>query len=315
MTTTSPLRSLGYPTWQRWRRTSLPLPLSGAARSSRRRLRHETLATDSLLYVQVPYDVLLSYFCRCHDLVLCTPESRRLQLLQHLDVEERGQWAARCTGATTLGVIIGAVMRERDALWLTGHCQHLPSLRVRHRVGPRRPQLRLDKLELWSSASATGPGCARRFSAISAAPRSTENAVLTAAGLSCSQGAFADRSSARQLPKGCLKRGPLLCPGGARGQPLDNHVFKDFRSFWMNWSPLTYASPKNPHALSSSTSSAVSMPPCPRFSCGANGRSSHPSTSRLTRTWTCRVHRAIRGPSESCHRCRGHELCYQVSGS
>ena len=36
------------------------------------------------------------------------------------DVEERGQWAARCTGVATLGTIVSAVMRERDALWLAG---------------------------------------------------------------------------------------------------------------------------------------------------------------------------------------------------
>ena len=40
-----------------------------------------------------------------------------MQLLQHLDVEERGQWAARRTGIATLGTIVSAVMRE---LWLAG---------------------------------------------------------------------------------------------------------------------------------------------------------------------------------------------------
>ena len=59
-----------------------------------------------------------------------------------------------------------------------------------------------------------------------------------------------------------------------------------FVLFWMNWSPLTCASPKM-------TSSAVSMPPCPRPFCGASGRSSHRSTSRLIRTWTCRVRRSV----------------------
>ena len=80
----------------------------------------ESLGSDSLIYVQVPYDVLLTYSSRCHDLVLRTPEGKRLQLLQHLDVEGRGQWAPRCTGNTTLGTILSAVMRERDALWLAG---------------------------------------------------------------------------------------------------------------------------------------------------------------------------------------------------
>ena len=80
----------------------------------------ESLGADSVQYVQVPYDVLLSYSSRCHDLILRTPEGRRLQLVQHLDVEERGQWAARCTGHTTLGNVISAIMRERDALWLAG---------------------------------------------------------------------------------------------------------------------------------------------------------------------------------------------------
>ena len=80
----------------------------------------ESLGADSVQYVQVPYDILLSYSSRCHDLILRTSEGRRLQLVQHLDVEERGQWAARCTGHTTLGNVISAIMRERDALWLAG---------------------------------------------------------------------------------------------------------------------------------------------------------------------------------------------------
>ena len=78
----SPQPSPGSPTWPRWIRTSCPLPSLGVALSSRP-AAPESLATDSLNYVQVPYDVLLSYSSRCHDLVLRTPEGRRLQLLQH----------------------------------------------------------------------------------------------------------------------------------------------------------------------------------------------------------------------------------------
>ena len=37
----------------------------------------ESLGADSVNYVQVPYDVLMSYASRCHDLILRTPEGRR----------------------------------------------------------------------------------------------------------------------------------------------------------------------------------------------------------------------------------------------
>ena len=169
--------------------------------------------TDSLHYVQVPYDVLLSYFCRCHDLVLRTPESRHLQLLQHLDVEERGQWAARCTGATTLGVIIGAVMRERGALWLQGHCRDPLSLRARRRVRPLLRTQPLARLDLWFSASVTEPS-----SAISAAPRRIVSAAPTDVGSCCSRGAFVARFSTRPTtaPRLLEKRAAPLAGGGPR---------------------------------------------------------------------------------------------------
>ena len=49
-----------------------------------------------------------------------TADVRRLTVLQHLDVEERGQWSARAAAGTSLGSVIHAVHRERDALWIAG---------------------------------------------------------------------------------------------------------------------------------------------------------------------------------------------------
>ena len=80
----------------------------------------ETLACNSLDYVQVPYDTLFRYYARCQDLVYRTADSKRLSMLQHLDVEERGQWSARAAVGASLGSVIHAVHRERDALWIAG---------------------------------------------------------------------------------------------------------------------------------------------------------------------------------------------------
>ena len=116
------------------------------------------------------------------------------------------------------------------------------------------------------------PG-ARPFSATSAAPRRTASAEPTAAVLCCSLGEFAARFSTRPMvaPKLLEKRAAPL-PGGGPRPALD-----------------TPTSPKRHHAPSSLTSSAA---PCPRPFCGASGRSSHRSTSTLTRTWTRRVQRS-----------------------
>ena len=187
----------------------------------------ESLLSDSLNYVQVPYDVLLSYSSRCHDLVLRTPEGRRLQLLQHLDVEEPGQWAARRTGSATLRTIISAVMAGRSVACrgpaCTQHCQ----------VGRHQLQHHMQPPGIWaqqSSASVMGHS-SRAISAINAAPRRTAHAAHIVVGLCCSLDGCVAPSSTHPLgaPKPLEKRVAPL-PGG-RGQPLDTPVFEDFRSF------------------------------------------------------------------------------------
>ena len=80
----------------------------------------ESLVTGSGEYVKVPLDILLTYLARCQDSVRRVPETKRLALLLHLDVEERGVWSARLTGGATLGALIETIMRERDALWIAG---------------------------------------------------------------------------------------------------------------------------------------------------------------------------------------------------
>ena len=100
------------------------------------------------------------------------------------------------------------------------HCRDPTSLRARRRVEQHRPQLRtqlLDKLDLWSSASVMALNCAQHFNAISAAPRRTVSAGLTAAGLSGSQGVFADRSSIRPpTAQRLLEKRAAPLAGGAR---------------------------------------------------------------------------------------------------
>ena len=56
----------------------------------------ESLAANSLDYVQVPYDTLFRYYARCQDLAYCTTDSKRLSVLQHLDVEEGAVVCPNC---------------------------------------------------------------------------------------------------------------------------------------------------------------------------------------------------------------------------
>ena len=120
----------------------------------------ETLACNSLDYVQVPYDTLFRYYARCQDLVYRTADSKRLSMLQHLDVEERGQWSARAAVGASLGSVIHAVHRERDALWIAGA---LPGPVVGGGGAPPPHPLRLGRSRrtlpggqaLWSIAFAT----------------------------------------------------------------------------------------------------------------------------------------------------------------
>ena len=117
----------------------------------------ESLSSDSLDYVQVPYDTLFRYYARCQDLVYRTADSKRLSVLQHLDVEERGQWSARTAVGTSLGSVLHAVHRERDALWIAGA---LPGPVVGGGGAPPHHLLRRgrssrtlpDGLVLWSTA-------------------------------------------------------------------------------------------------------------------------------------------------------------------
>ena len=186
----------------------------------------ESLGADSVQYVQVPYDILLSYASRCHDLILRTSEGRRLQLVQHLDVEERGQWAARCTGHTTLGNVISAIMRERDALWLAGALP-APSITTGTTGGgaspAKAPPLRMQgRWGRWFPLFVMARSSVKPTSAISAAPRRTAHVGRTAAESCCSQDGSADRTSThlQDAPRLLEKRAaPLL--GGAR--PIFGH--------------------------------------------------------------------------------------------
>ena len=137
----------------------------------------ESLSSDSLDYVQVPYDTLFRYYARCQDLVYRTANSKRLSVLQHLDVEERGQWSAR---TASLGSVIHAVHRERDALWIAGA---LPGPVVGGGGAPPFPPLRRgrsrwtlpDGLVLWSTAFETAQPCAK-ISSVAVARTSATNA-------------------------------------------------------------------------------------------------------------------------------------------
>eukprot|EP00438_Fugacium_kawagutii_P015001 Skav227499 [mRNA] locus=scaffold282:174451:175605:+ [translate_table: standard] len=79
----------------------------------------ETAASESTEYVLIPYDLLLRYRTRAEDLASRISDSQKLRVVSQLDVQERGEWSARFGGGgRTLGSVIFAVMRDRDALWI-----------------------------------------------------------------------------------------------------------------------------------------------------------------------------------------------------
>ena len=149
----------------------------------------ESLSSNSLDYAQVPYDTLFRYYARCQDLVYRTAESKRLSVLQHLDVEERGQWSARTAVGASLGSVIHAVHRERDALWIAGA---LPVPVVggggalpRHPLRWGRSRRILpDGQVLWSTAFEMAQLYAK-ISNVAVARTSAVNAVLLKSGRVC----------------------------------------------------------------------------------------------------------------------------------
>eukprot|EP00435_Cladocopium_sp_Y103_P003032 s2717_g1.t1 len=87
--------------------------------TKRRKVDHQLRVHTK--YVLVPLDVLMRYKTRAEELAGRVGESQRLQLVSQLDGQERAEWSARYGASTdSLGQTIVTLMRERDALWISG---------------------------------------------------------------------------------------------------------------------------------------------------------------------------------------------------
>ena len=180
----------------------------------------ESLGADSVQYVQVPYDILLSYSSRCHDLILRTSEGRRLQLWSNTSTWKsavNGQPDAPAT--RHLAMLSVPSCGSVTPFGWPGPCQppaspRVPLLAARH---PPRPPLRMQgRWGQWFPLFVMARSFVRPTSAISAAPRRTAHVGRTAAESCCSQDGSADRTSTHlpDAPRLLEKRAAPLLGGG-----------------------------------------------------------------------------------------------------
>ena len=78
-----------------------------------------TVGADTAQFVHVPLDVVMEYFYRAKRSVAQLQPAKRLQWLQHRDLEERAVWVSKFRESTkTLGQVVREVMNLRDAHWI-----------------------------------------------------------------------------------------------------------------------------------------------------------------------------------------------------
>ena len=74
---------------------------------------------NSYEYVQVPYDIVIKYFCRAESLCLRMNAGSRPHRLEQLDLAERSERAHRLANSPdALGAIIAQVFRDRYSHWV-----------------------------------------------------------------------------------------------------------------------------------------------------------------------------------------------------
>ena len=80
----------------------------------------EAFGSDSTKFVNVPWDVLQSYYFRASRSVMLVPEASRLIWLDGRDIAERAVWVSQFReGDETLGQVVQSVMDKRGAHWDT----------------------------------------------------------------------------------------------------------------------------------------------------------------------------------------------------
>eukprot|EP00438_Fugacium_kawagutii_P035920 Skav227993 [mRNA] locus=scaffold390:165629:172005:- [translate_table: standard] len=99
----------------------LGLAIVGAEKVENAPAEAESLATSTVAYCKVPWDVVYKYRHRAVSFVMKLGEGQphRLQVLEKLDLAERTAWAAEFSkGAKTLGAVVDEIFTTRDPLWL-----------------------------------------------------------------------------------------------------------------------------------------------------------------------------------------------------
>eukprot|EP00438_Fugacium_kawagutii_P035568 Skav229232 [mRNA] locus=scaffold864:304811:311040:- [translate_table: standard] len=99
----------------------LGLAIVGAEKVENAPAEAESLATSTVAYCKVPWDVVYKYHHRAVSFVMKLGEGQphRLQVLEKLDLAERTAWAAEFSkGAKTLGAVVDEIFTTRDPLWL-----------------------------------------------------------------------------------------------------------------------------------------------------------------------------------------------------
>ena len=78
----------------------------------------EPFGSNSVLYVEVPYDVLMRYFWRAEERSLKIHPATRLAWLRAHDEAERTKWVDSFRNSNaTLGSVIAEVFMQREASW------------------------------------------------------------------------------------------------------------------------------------------------------------------------------------------------------
>ena len=96
----------------------LALALVGAKPLAKLPTAREGLATESVDYVAIPWDVLQLYYFRASRAAQSVPVSQRLTWLERVDTEERSVWVSDFRDSErTLGDIVQATYKARDPHW------------------------------------------------------------------------------------------------------------------------------------------------------------------------------------------------------
>ena len=80
----------------------------------------EAFGSDSIKFVEIPWDVMQSYYYRAVHSTMKVPETSRLTWLQANDIAERTVWVSQFRGGDEpLGQVVQAIMEKRGAHWDT----------------------------------------------------------------------------------------------------------------------------------------------------------------------------------------------------